>query len=126
MVQCRPLFVPKLQPALLCSDTVCLLGNTVQFKSWNLASGVNVVHVMQEELKKADAKNRSLEATVECLHGKVQIGLDKEWLLAHKTKDLDGRMTGVEATVSWFSWWTSYASQFIHWHTPQAGPSTPR
>ena len=87
---------------------------------------MNVVHVMQEELKKADAKNRSLEATVECLHGKVQIGLDKEWLLAHKTKDLDGRMTGVEATVSWFSWWTSYASQFIHWHTPQAGPSTPR
>ena len=73
---------------------------------------------MQEKLSEANAKFKSLEATIENLEGKVQIAMDKDWLMARKTRELDGRMNGVEAAVSWLSSWMGYGIQMIQWHAP--------
>ena len=104
------------------------LANTVQFKSWNIALGVEVVQALQEEARVANEKYESLQATVDKLEGKIQIGLDKDWLNARNAKDLDDRMTHVEASVNWLcmveAWWTTYVLPFTHWH--RSSPSTPR
>lgn len=103
---------------MLCSDVCCLPANTVHCQSCNVAKGVDVVQDMREKFSEAKAKFKSLEAAIDNMEGKVQIAMDKDYLMARKTRELDERMTFAEGAIVWLTWSASYVGQMMQWHTP--------
>ena len=99
--------------------------------------GVDCVHDMQEQLKEASEKVQSLQATIVDLEAQMKISTtNMEWIMSRRTRDLDNRVTGLEAGVSGLSWWLSYVIELckmIQWQlsqppvpAPPADGKTPR
>jgi hypothetical protein len=64
---------------------------------------------MQEQLKNANEKIQSLQATIEKMeaHNK-SYKHNMEWMLSRRTNELDNRVTGLEAGAGWLTSWLFY------------------
>ena len=123
IVQVRPSFSLKLQPPLFCSDICCLRANTVLCQSWNITVGVDCVHDMQEQLKKANEKIQSLQAAIEKLEAHDNsYKHNMEWIIARRTRDLDNRATELENRFAWLYSWLCYLvdlCKMVQWQLSQ-------